>query len=80
MTKRFPVNPAHPERICWGCDRYCPVDAMACGNGSVATLHPSELFGEDWERWGTDLAPPANPGLTPMTSQAPVEVDIQSLE
>lgn len=23
-----------------------------CGNGSVATLHPYELFGEDWMTWG----------------------------
>ena len=48
MSKKFPLNPAHPERICWGCDRYCPVDDMVCGNGSVATLHPAELFGSDW--------------------------------
>lgn len=54
MSKRFPVHPAHPERICWGCDRYCPADAMQCGNGSLATPHPSELFGEDWMRWGLD--------------------------
>lgn len=51
MVKRFPLNPAHPERICWGCDRYCPADAMVCGNGSVATLHPAELFGKDWMTW-----------------------------
>lgn len=66
------MNPAHPERVCWGCDRYCSADAMVCGNGSVATLHPAELFGEDWMRWGQDSdaadlplpAPPAgdNPG------------------
>jgi hypothetical protein len=34
-----------------------------CGNGSVATPHPSELFGEDWESWGldsTELGPPAS--------------------
>lgn len=54
MVKKFPVNPAHPERICWGCDRYCPADAMVCGNGSVATLHPAERFGEDWMDWGMD--------------------------
>lgn len=50
--KKFPVHPAHPERICWGCDTYCPADAMQCGNGSVATPHPSELFGADWMDWG----------------------------
>lgn len=54
MVKRFPVLPAQPGRICWGCDRYCRVDALQCGNGSVATPHPSELFGEDWMEWGLD--------------------------
>ena len=52
MAKKFPTHPAHPERICWGCDRYCPADALMCGNGSLATPHPSELFGEDWLEWG----------------------------
>ena len=33
-------------------DRYCAADALMCGNGTVATLHPSELFGEDWMSWG----------------------------
>ncbi|PQK68826.1 hypothetical protein CG428_23325, partial [Pantoea ananatis] len=23
MAKKFPLHPSHPERICWGCDRYC---------------------------------------------------------
>jgi hypothetical protein len=54
MAKKFPIKPANPERICWGCDRYCPVDSMACGNGTVATLHPSELFGDDWMEWGLE--------------------------
>lgn len=54
MAKRFPIHPAQPSRICWGCDKYCPADAMQCGNGSVATPHPSELFGEDWMSWGLD--------------------------
>jgi len=49
MAKKFPIKPVHPERICWGCDKYCPVDALACGNGSERTQHPVELFGEDWE-------------------------------
>lgn len=52
MAKKFPVAPKHPERICWGCDKYCPVGAMACGNGSDRTQHPAELFGEDWQDWG----------------------------
>lgn len=61
-TKRFPIHPAHPERTCWGCDRYCPSHDMACGNGSDRTQHPVELFGEDWQEWGQgEPAPPAEP-------------------
>jgi hypothetical protein len=48
MAKRIPLQPKHPERICWGCDRYCSVDSMGCGNGTERTPHPMELFGEDW--------------------------------
>lgn len=75
MAKKFPVLPSHPERICWGCDRYCPAQDMACGNGTERTAHPSELLGEDWlevglgagneaerERW--QLVPP-RPMLAP---------------
>jgi len=51
MTKKFPLHPRNPERICWGCDRYCPAGDMACGNGSERTQHPAELFGEDWAEW-----------------------------
>lgn len=67
MTKAFPTHPAHPERICWGCDRYCPADKLMCGNGSVATLHPAELFGEDWLSWGLDAKKPdeKEPGAIP---------------
>ncbi len=52
MAKRFPQNPAHPERICWGCDRYCPAHDLACGNGAERVQHPAELFGEDWDSFG----------------------------
>lgn len=58
MSKPFPLKPKHPERICWGCDKYCPADAMQCGNGAERTPHPLELFGEDWYLsgdWGFDL-------------------------
>ncbi|CAD5200346.1 DUF3079 domain-containing protein [Pseudomonas sp. FEN] len=48
MAKPFPINPKHPERICWGCDRYCPTNALACGNGSDRTMHPAEMLGDDW--------------------------------
>jgi hypothetical protein len=45
-----PLAPAHPERICWGCDKYCAETELACGNGTIRTPHPVELFGEDWIR------------------------------
>jgi hypothetical protein len=64
MAKKFPIKPANPERICWGCDRYCPSDALMCGNGTVATMHPSELFGEDWMEWGLDAKKDASPAAS----------------
>jgi hypothetical protein len=45
------LRPAHPERTCWGCDKYCPADDLACGNGTERTQHPIELFGDDWMDW-----------------------------
>jgi len=59
MGKKFPLHPANPHRICWGCDKYCPADAMTCGNGSVRAPHPAELFGEDWYKWGPKALPEA---------------------
>jgi hypothetical protein len=53
MSRKFPANPPHPERTCWGCDRYCAADALICGNGSERTQHPCEMFGEDWLDWDT---------------------------
>jgi len=55
MKKRFPIHPANPERLCWGCDKYCAADNMLCGNGSDRTQHPCELWGEDWQAWGSDF-------------------------
>lgn len=52
MAKPFPLHPKHPERICWGCDKYCPKDSLACGNGSGRTQHPAELLGDDWYEYG----------------------------
>jgi hypothetical protein len=51
VASRAPTNPKHPERVCWGCDKYCPADELACGNGAIRTPHPIELFGEDWLDW-----------------------------
>ena len=52
VAKTFPLHPKHPERICWGCDKYCSKDALGCGNGSDRTQHPAELFGDDWDQLG----------------------------
>lgn len=46
-----PLNPKAPDRVCWGCEKYCPADQLACGNGTIRTPHPVELFGEDWISW-----------------------------
>jgi hypothetical protein len=48
---KIPLNPKHPERVCWGCDKYCSADDLRCGNGTIRTQHPAELFGEDWTEW-----------------------------
>jgi hypothetical protein len=42
------LHPEHPERVCWGCDKYCPAGDLACGNGTIRTPHPCELFGNEW--------------------------------
>jgi len=65
-AKRFPITPAHPERVCWGCDKFCAADDMRCGNGSDRTPHPVELFGEGWETWGGAVeAPRADADVSP---------------
>lgn len=53
--KRVPLLPRNPERICWGCDKYCAADQLACGNGTIRTPHPVELFGDDWVDWAAEL-------------------------
>lgn len=55
MKKKFPIRPSNPERLCWGCDKYCAADNMLCGNGSDRTQHPCELWGDDWQAWGSDF-------------------------
>jgi hypothetical protein len=67
--KKFPVRPAHPERICWGCEHYCPANDMRCGNGTERAQHPIELWGEDWMSVGQEA-----------TSSAPAAVEAQSPE
>jgi hypothetical protein len=51
QRRAAPLRPAHPERVCWGCEKLCPAESLACGNGTIRTLHPMELFGEDWAEW-----------------------------
>ena len=48
---KTPIHPSRPDRVCWGCDKYCPASDLACGNGTIRTPHPRELFGEDWLEW-----------------------------
>lgn len=45
------MQPSYPERICWGCEKYCSADDLACGNGTIRTPHPIELFGDNWLDW-----------------------------
>lgn len=72
VAKRFPANPKHPERNCWGCDKYCAADALICGNGSERTQHPAELFGEDWAEWAAaDDAPSAEVGADAAAQPVP---------
>lgn len=70
---RIAYSPANPERTCWGCEKYCPANDLACGNGSIRTPHPCELFGRDWLEWASDreqrsrpdtAAKPAAPSTT----------------
>jgi hypothetical protein len=51
VVTRIPLEPKNPDRVCWGCDKYCPADDLACGNGTIRTPHPVELFGKDWYEW-----------------------------
>ncbi|MBI3927071.1 MAG: DUF3079 domain-containing protein [Armatimonadetes bacterium] len=62
MMTRYPHHPAHPERVCWGCDRHCPADALACGSDKVRAGHPIELFGDDWLERGSGRQEPSPDG------------------
>ena len=73
MVKKIPLNPKHPERICWGCNKYCSASDLRCGNGSERTPHPAEIFGEDWAEWtldAPDLPEEQDRGKTPRSDQA----------
>jgi len=56
---RIPLRLPHPERVCWGGEKYRPADDLACGNGTIRTAHPCELFGDDWLEWALRRQPEA---------------------
>ena len=58
------------ETVCWGCDRDCPADSMACGNGSVRAQHPVELFGEDRYEWEPSALAEPSPASCDQTPPA----------
>lgn len=62
---KLPLHPLHPERVCWGCDQHCPADALSCGNGTIRTPHPAELFGDDWDEWAPHLGSQGEPSAEP---------------
>jgi len=70
MKRKIPVHPGHPERICWGCEHFCPADDMRCGNGTDRAQHPFELWGEGWMEIGLDadneneVSPASDPQAT----------------
>jgi hypothetical protein len=68
---RLPLSPRHPERTCWGCTLYCPADQLACGNGTIRTQHPVELFGEDWLDWCEGRARRRGAGAAPSSGRRP---------
>ena len=59
-----PARPAHPERVCWGCERRCPAGDLFCGEEKTRAPHPVELFGEDWVDW-------VDVGAAPQASVSP---------
>ena len=81
MSKKFPINPPHPERNCWGCDRYCKASDMLCGNGSNRTQHPIETLGPDWaELLGLAPATPAADAEAPESAEtAPTSATLSGL-
>lgn len=61
MAVKIPLNPGHPERICWGCERFCPADDLRCGNGTERAQHPAELWGPEWMSFGLDAPEATTP-------------------
>jgi hypothetical protein len=70
MARKLPLHPKHPERICWGCDKYCAADDMRCGNGTERGQHPIEIFGEDWLDHGLDATEDEGAAGPPAAAEA----------
>jgi Protein of unknown function (DUF3079) len=55
-----PFAARQPGASLLGLQQVLPGDDLACGNGTIRTPHPCELFGDDWLEWslgkGTDSA------------------------
>lgn len=68
---KMPIRPAHPEKICWGCDRFCAADHLGCSNGTIRTPHPCELFGDDWMDWALNESPAPQPDRPDSAKSAP---------
>lgn len=62
------LHPKHPERICWGCDRYCRANDLACREDRVP--HPIEPFGYD----------PGPMSLQQICRSVTVECPLQSID
>lgn len=71
-VKRSLLQPRHPERVCWGCDRFCSAADLGCGNGKDRVQHPVEVLGDDWQLAFPDLAEPAG-GQAPSSAAPPGE-------
>lgn len=71
LLKPSLLRPKHPERVCWGCDKYCAVGDLSCGNGSERTPHPIELFGEDWLEWAEQNHPSEDDRVLPGLREPP---------
>jgi len=68
--QEVPPQSLAPGTYLLGCDRYCPSDSLACGNGADRTMHPSESLGDDWYEWG-DWGDSINSQIIARSSDAP---------
>ena len=80
MAKKFPIFPKHPERICWGCDKYCRAEDLQCGNGCERIQHPIETDGPEWYKngdWSNLLSEEQQIELGLKTAPAPAKPHIK---